>query len=173
MDTQEPIEHESVDGAVVKVSVEILETGQGPYQLRLEREAPLAEVLERGLTDSGNQLVPEPVPPVDRLHNLRHKEVGPAIANLEEPLWKYLREPHITHDFGIELVRAFRVNTRWAVAPDPKMTPRQILGLVDLDYQQYTLYRPGSSDPLPLDSPIEMKRGEVFEAQRDGKYGAA
>jgi hypothetical protein len=173
MDTQEPLEPESADGAIVKVSVEILETGQGPYELKLERETPLAEVLERGLTESGNQLVPEPQPPLDKLHNLRHKEVGPAIANLEEPLWKYLREPHTTHDFGIELVRAFRVNTRWAVALEPQMTPRQILALVGLDFQQYTLYRPGSVDPLPLDSPVEMKRGEVFEAQRDGKYGAA
>jgi len=173
MDTQEPIESKSADSAVVKVSVQVLEPHQGPYHLELEREAPLAEVLERGLEKSGNQLSPEPRPPVDKLHNLRHDQVGPAITDLEEPLWKYLREPHTTHDFGIELVRAFRVNTRWAVAPEPQMTPRQILGLVGLDYQQYTLYRPGSSDPLPLDSPIEMKRGEVFEAQRDGKYGAA
>ncbi len=48
------------------------------------------------------------------------------------------------------------------------MTPKQILALpgVGLDYQQYTLYLPGSSDPLPLDKPIHLKRGEALEAER-------
>lgn len=75
--------------------------------------------------------------------------------------------------FGIELVLAFRVNVRWAVAPAPQMTPRQILALpaINLPYEQYTLYLPGSSDPLPLDTPITITRGEALEAQRDGKYG--
>ena len=78
-----------------------------------------------------------------------------------------------TKDFGIELVLAFRVNTRWAVATSSDMTPKQILALpgIGLDYQQYTLYLPGSSDPLPLDKPIHLERGAALEAQRDGKYG--
>ena len=68
---------------------------------------------------------------------------------------------------------AFRVNIRWAVATAPQMTPKQILALpaINLPFEQYTLYLSGSSDPLPLDTPITIRRGEVLEAQRDGKYG--
>lgn len=59
------------------------------------------------------------------------------------------------------------------MAPNPDMTPKEILSLpaINLDYRQYTLYLPGSNDPLPLDKPIHLKRGEALEAQRDGKYG--
>jgi hypothetical protein len=79
-----------------------------------------------------------------------------------------------TRDFGIELTLAIRVNTRWDVATSESMTPREILALpqIALDFQQYTLYLPGSAEPLPLDAPVAITRGEVFEAQRDGKYGA-
>ena len=39
------------------------------------------------------------------------------------------------------------------------MTPKEILALpaINLDYQQYTLYLPGSNDPLPLDKPIHAR----------------
>ena len=157
----------------VHVSVRILGSHEPPFELVLEREAPLLEVLARGLAESHNQLIPVPNPPVDRLHNLRHGEEGLAIPDLDQPLWQYLRQPAASRDFGIELVRAFRVNTKWAVAPRPELTAREILGLVGLDYQQYTLYKLGSAIPLPLDQPVKIVRGEVFEAQRDGKYGNA
>jgi hypothetical protein len=53
------------------------------------------------------------------------------------------------------------------------MTPRQILALptINLDFQTYTLYLPNNSTPLPLDTPVPVDRGSVFEAQADGKYG--
>ena len=39
--------------------------------------------------------------------------------------------------------------------------------------EQYSLYYPADSvDPLPLDTPVKLHRGQRFEAQRDGKYGA-
>ena len=164
MDTEQTSERESTREVEIKVSVEIIETGQKPYEVKFEREAQLVDVLERGLSESGNQLVPPPQPPLDTLHNLHHKEVGPAIEDLEQPLWAYLRKPHTTRDFGIALVLAIRVNTRWAIAPESQISPRQILSLFDLDYQQYTLYRPGSSQPLPLDTPIQLKRGDLSAA---------
>jgi hypothetical protein len=157
----------------VRVTIRILGEDGAPFHLELEREAPLRQVLERGLEHAGKQLVPPPDVPLDRLHSVQHHVVGPVITDLAEPLWKYLREPHTTHDFAIELVRAFRVNTRWAVAPTEQMTPHQILDLVALEYTEFTLYPHGGAQFLPLEEPVSVTRGTVFEAQRDGRYGCA
>lgn len=141
----------------------------------LPANAPLLEVLEEGGKHLHVQLLPPaPQKPLDLLHDLSCEgHAGPPITDLDQALGTYLKEKGTTPHFGIELVLAFRVNTRWAVAPKPDMTPREILALpaIGLDYQQYTLYMPGSNDPLPLDKPIHLKRGEALEAQRDGKYG--
>ena len=65
--------------------------------------------------------------------------------------------------------------TRCAAAPLPLMTPKQLLALpaFNLDFQQYSLYQPGSAQPLPLDTPIALTPGMGFEAQRDGKYAGS
>jgi len=137
--------------------------------------APLIEVLEVGAKRLGVHLLPPaPQKPLDQLHDIsQHGHVGPPIHNLDQALGSYLKEKETTPHFGIELVLAFRVNVRWAVATKPEMTPKEILALpaINLDYQQYTLYLPESATPLPLDQPITLKRGEALEAQRDGKYG--
>ena len=53
------------------------------------------------------------------------------------------------------------------------MTPRAILTLADLSPEEYSLYFPSDSKvPLPPDTPVKLHRGQRFEAQRDGKYGA-
>ena len=112
--------------------------------------------------------------PLDRLHNIvKHDQVGPAIENLDQAVGDFVERPGTSKDFGIELVLAFRVNTRWAVAPKPELSPREILALppINLDYQQYSLYLPNSTTLLPLDTAIKIERGMAFEAQRDGKYG--
>jgi hypothetical protein len=158
----------------VHVTARLLPQGH-EAKFHLAANAPLLEVLEAGAKHLHVQLMPPaPERPLDQLHDLSHcGQVGPAIDNLDQDLAAYLKEKGTTAHFGIELVLAFRVNTRWAVATSPEMTPKQILALpaINLDYQQYTLYMPGSSDPLPLDKPIHLKRGEALEAQRDGKYG--
>lgn len=147
----------------------------GPEKtLRLPASDTLLEVLQKGAHELGIELLPNSTAPFDTLHNIkRREEVGPAIVDLDQQLGEYLKEKHTTHDFGIDFKLAFRVNTRWAVAPKSMMTPREILALpqINLDYQQYTLYRRGSSEPLPLDTALEVKRGDWFEAQKDGKYG--
>lgn len=158
----------------VPVTARVLPDGP-EARFRLPENAALREVLEEGARLLHVELLPPaPQETLDRLHNIiRHGEVGPAIGNLDQALGEYLKEKGTTRDFGIELVVAFRVNTRWAVATAPQMTPRDILALpaINLDYTQYTLYLPGSADPLPLDQPIAMTRGMALEAQRDGKYG--
>lgn len=162
------------DHRQVPVTVRLLPVGE-EARFRLPANAALQEVLEQGAEQLHVELLPPaPEETLDRLHGiLRHGDVGPAIEDLDQSLETYVDEKDATHDFGIELVLAFRVNTRWAVATAPQMTPRSILALpaVNLDYQQYTLYLPGSADPLPLDQPITMTRGMALEAQRDGKYG--
>ncbi|MBA4191810.1 MAG: hypothetical protein C0467_27845 [Planctomycetaceae bacterium] len=149
--------------------------GGSPTKFKIADNAPLLQLLEDGARHLGIHLLPPPpLRPLDRLHNIgKHDEVGPAIGDLDQSVGVYLKEKGTTKDFGIELVLAFRVNTRWAVATSHEMTPKQILALpgIGLDYQQYTLYLPGSSAPLPLDKPIHLKRGDALEAQRDGKYG--
>jgi hypothetical protein len=158
----------------VHVTIRLLPDGH-EAKFHLPENASLLEVLEEGAKHLRVHLLP-PVPekPLDQLHDLSHHgHAGPAIHNLDQALGAYLKEKGTTPHFGIELVLAFRVNTRWAVATNPEMTPKEILALpaINLAYQQYTLYLPGSNDPLPLDKPIHLKRGEALEAQRDGKYG--
>jgi hypothetical protein len=158
----------------VHVTIRLLPAGS-EAKFNLPENASLREVLDEGSQELHLDLLPPaPLEPLDRLHGiLKHDEVGPAIANLDQSLGAYLDEKGNTPNFGIELVLAFRVNTRWAVAIGPQMTPKQILALpsINLDYQQYTLYPPGSATPLPLEQAITITRGEAFEAQRDGKYG--
>ena len=85
----------------------------------------------------------------------------------------FLRQEPKTHHLGIELVLAIEINTRWRIAPEKEMTPKAIQALAGLPWQEYSLYYPADSvDPLPPDTPVKLDRGQRFEAQRDGKYGA-
>jgi hypothetical protein len=139
---------------------------------RMPREATLLEVLDRGARELGEHLLPSPEEPLDRLRGVyRDHEVGEPL-NLELTLGEFLREEPRTHHFAVELVLAIRINTRWRIAPKEEMTPKEILTLANLPWQEYSLYYPCDSvDPLPPDTPVKLHRGERFEAQRDGKYG--
>ncbi len=159
---------------VVHLKVRLETQGSNFEGLELPANAPLIDVLDEGASKLGTQLLPNPQAPLDRLHDiLKHGGLGPAIENLDQALGAFIHEKDSTKDFVIELVLAFRVNTRWAIAPKDELSPREILALpeINLDFQQYTLYSPSSSIPLPLDTPIRIKRGMAFEAQRDGRYG--
>jgi hypothetical protein len=159
----------------VQVRTEILTPGAEEFKFKLPETAPLLEVMQRGAALAHATLLPTGDAPLDRLHNiLKHDEVGPAIVDLDQAVGEFIRQPRTTKDFGIEIVLSFRVNTRWAVAPKPELSPREILALpeINLDHTQYSLYFPNSTDLLPLDTPIKIERGMAFEAQRDGRYGA-
>jgi hypothetical protein len=147
-----------------------------PANLRISPDATIAELLVEAAKGLGASLLPNADRPLDRLHNVgKHDVVGPPLADLEETVGQVLDGEGATHDFALELVRAIRVNTRWAVASAAEMSPRNILGLpgIDLKPEEYTLYRPNSSEPLPLDAEVAVARGDVFEAQRDGRYGGS
>ncbi len=165
---QEKAQHE------IQVTSRLLTPDAETFKFKLAQTAPLLEVLQRGAEFAHVTLLPTKDAPLDRLHNIvRHDEVGPAIDDLDQAVGEFVTRPGTSRNFGIEVVLAFRVNTRWAIAPKPELSPREILALpeINLDYQQYSLYFPNSTDLLPLDTPIKIERGTAFEAQRDGRYG--
>lgn len=159
----------------VQVNTRLLAPDAKEFKFKVPGTAPLLEVFQRGAELAQETLLPTKDAPLDRLHNIvKHDQVGPAIDDLDQAVGEFVTRPGNTKDFGIEVVLAFRVNTRWAVAPKPELSPREILALpeINLDYTQYSLYLPNSTDLLSLDTPVKIHRGMAFEAQRDGRYGA-
>lgn len=167
-------DHDDHGEREIRLTAIILDPRSEQFRFDLPRHSQLLEVLQTGANLAAAQLLPNDDEPLDQLRNFTNdRDLGPPIADLTEDIGTFVRRPHTTRHFGIELVRAFRVNTRWAVAPEASMTPRQILELplIGLDYTQYTLYLPGSTEPLPLEVDVRVARGQAFEAQRDGRYG--
>jgi hypothetical protein len=156
----------------VNVSTLVLSDSHHKETFKIAREASLLEVMQEGARRASTTLLPTNDGPLDLLHNLRkHDEVGPPIDPLSQSVGTFLEIQGNTNDFGIELVRVIKVNNRSRVAPEASMTPRQILDLFQLKIEEYSLYRENSTDLLPVDTAIALKRGDVFEAQKDGKYG--
>jgi hypothetical protein len=137
----------STDQHEVHATTRILPAG-AESKFELPDNAALLEVLQEGAGHAGVPLLPPaPETPLDQLHDLsQHGQAGPPSTNLDQPLGAYLEEKGTIPHFGIELVLAFRINTRWAVASKPQMTPKEILALlaINLPYQEYTLYLPGA-----------------------------
>jgi len=167
MDVQGKEKHE------VEISVEKFnEPDHGRRHFRMPREATLLEVLDRGAKELEERLLPNSEEPLDKLRGVYKDHQFGEPLNLELTLAELLHEEPRTHHFAVELLLAIQVNTRWRVAPEPEMTPKAILALFGLAWQEYSLYYPCDSvDPLPPDTPVKLQRGQRFEAQRDGKYG--
>jgi hypothetical protein len=119
------------------------------------------------------KLLPNGHNPLDQLRGVyEHHRIGEPL-NLNLTVEEFLHQEDKTHHFGIELVLAIEINTRWRVAPEKEMTPKAILTLAGLSWEQYSLYYPADSvNPLPPEVPVKLHRGQRFEAQRDGKYGS-
>lgn len=139
---------------------------------RVSQEATLLEVLDEGAQKLDIKLLPGAREPLDHLRPVyRDHEVGEPL-DLTLTMAEFLEKEPVTHHFEIELVLAIQINSRWRVAPEPEMTPRAILFLAGLSPEEYSLYFPADSkEPLPPDTPVKLRRGQRFEAQRDGKYG--
>ena len=156
----------------VTIIVHILgEAPHGTQEFVMRRDATLRDLMVEAARLAGLSLLPPDDRPFDRLH--QGDERGTVIEDLDETVGEFSRHFVGPAHFTLELVRAFRVNVRWDVAPEPELSPRAILALprIHLDYKEYTLYPPDSDKELPLDTPVKIKRGDDFEAQRDGKYG--
>jgi hypothetical protein len=150
-------------------------TGYATQEFEVASDTTLLQVMEQAASLAGLALLPPNEPPFDRFHSASGEEIGPVIEQLEQSLETYLRRGGHSPHFALELARAIRVNTRWDVAPDAEMSPRQILALprIHLDPKDFTLYLSDSTAPLPLDTPVKLERGIDLEAQRDGKYGGS
>jgi hypothetical protein len=157
--------------------VEVRLLPDGPTaRVRIHLSDPLLSLMRQGAAQLVVDLLPPGADarPLDQLRWLqRDGTYSPSIEDLDQTLWTFLRVHRGPRRFGIQLVAAFSVNTRWAVATAPSMSPRGILALpaISLPFQDYSLYRPGSERELPRDEPIPIHRGDHFEAVRDGKYG--
>lgn len=135
----------------------------------------LLAVFQEGAEQLGKPLLPPGSK--DTLDLLRCRERHGAgwsdpITGLDRLLWLALAQGCTRH-FGIEYVLAVKINTKWAVAPSPTMTPRKLLTSFGFDPSQFSLYAPDSTEPLPPDTPISLHRGDMFEAQKDDRYGAS
>jgi hypothetical protein len=158
----------------VEISVELLHDPEHERKhLLVARDATLLEVLGEGAKKLDVKLLPNPETPLDRLRGVyEHTHAGEPL-NLELTVEEFLKEEPRTYRFAVDLVLAIQINTRWRMAPEKEMTPKAILALAGLAWQEYSLYHPVDSvETLPPDTPVKLHRGERFEAQRDGKYGA-
>ena len=72
--------------------------------------------MAEGARLTGLSLLPPKEQPFDRLHAMHGEEMGRVIEDLHQTIEDYLRQPDASPHFGIELLRTFRVNTRWDAA---------------------------------------------------------
>jgi Prokaryotic E2 family E len=134
----------------------------------------LRQVFEIGAHALGKSLLPPGgSQPLDilRCRERNGHNWSEPLTNLEQPLWLALAHGCTRH-FGIEYVLAVKINTRWGIAPSANATPRELLTSFGFDPTEFSLYRASSADLLPPDTPLSIKRGDKFEAQKDGRYGA-
>ena len=161
-------------GRGTEISIELFHDPEHERKhFHVARDTGLLEVLDEGAKKLDVKLLPNPEAPLDQLRGVfENHHVGEPL-NLQLTLEEFLKQTPHAHHFAVDLVLAIEINTRWRIASEREMTPKAILGLAGLAWQEYSLYYPADSvDPLPPDIPVKLHRGQRFEAQRDGKYGA-
>jgi hypothetical protein len=165
------VDHDHHGGRRVDVIAHI--TGHDVQDFHIGSDARLWDVMDKAAQLAGVALLPPKERPFDELHSMNGEHVGPIIENLDQSLAEYMRHTGFKAHFAVKLALAFHVNTRWDVAPKKDLSPRDILALprIHLDFTKFTLYRPESNDPLPLDTLIEIHRGLKLDAHSDGRYG--
>jgi len=156
----------------VTVKVHILPSGEF-RTIKVQADITMEKLMEKIAKEFGQKLLPpHPLALLDKIFCYgKHNELLGPITDLSLPLGKVIVQYRCKKKFGLELVRSIKVNAAWKVAPKEIMTPADILALFGMDYNQYTIYLPDSQDPLPLRVGINIKRGDCFEAIKDGRYG--
>ncbi len=138
---------------------------------RAELSDSLVEILRHGAEALGTPaLPPHPAEPLDTLLCRRHGHEWESLADLQTPLWILLAEGFSRH-FAIDFKTIIQINARWGTASNSSMSPRELLTSFGFDPAQFSLYYATSSDLLPPDTPLNIQRGDRFEAQKDGRYG--
>jgi hypothetical protein len=133
----------------------------------------VGEVFVKAAATLGEPLLPPaPHAPLDLLRYLKKgRDWSEPLTNFEQPLWLALAQG-VTRHLGIEYRLLVKINTRWGIAPSATATPRELLTAFGMSPQEFSLYETNAVEPLPPDTPLSLKRGDCFEAQKDGKYGA-
>ena len=128
------------------------------------------DILVEGAEKLGKPtLPPSPVEPFDALRSRQGHDWGSPL-DLHMPLWLALATGRSRH-FAIEYKLAIQINAKWGIVDESTLTPRQLLTAFAFDPVEFSLYRANNADLLPPDQILNLKRGDRFEAQRDGKYG--
>ena len=136
----------------------------------------LREVMGHGSQTLGEALLPPGAEvPLDLLrYRLREShEWSAPIANLETPLWVAIVNG-VSRHFGIEyrlvVTDQCEVESRPGIASYSAAAPRRHSTSIPLNF---SLYKEHNAEPLPADTPFDVRRGECFEAQKDGRYGSS
>ena len=155
----------------IEFSVALTSDLQAEVKVKAKQTDVMLDVLVEGAKKIEVDLLPNDEHPLDRLRGIYDEDHLGDPIDLNLIVDEFIESSATTERLAIELVLLIRVNQSWREAIAAEMSPRQILGLFGLSFEQYTLYNPGETDMLPLDVPITLERGRVFEAQKDGKYG--
>jgi len=128
------------EGHEVEVRVEVLHhPDHEPKHFRVKRSASLLEVLDEAARKLDVKLLPNAQMPLDHFRGVyEHHRVGDAL-DLDITIEEFLKSAEKTHHFAIELVLAIEINTRWRIAPEREMTPKAILALAGLPWQEYSV----------------------------------
>jgi len=143
--------------------------------LQVRLGASLLELMREGGVKLGIPVLPPgaEAQPLDVLRFFKRSgHWSVPIADLSVPLWLAIVHGESRH-FGIEFKLVVQINTKWGIAPSANATPKQLLQAFGFSPSEYGLYYCNSSQLLPPDVPLNFKRGERFEAQKDGRYGSS
>jgi hypothetical protein len=157
----------------LKVMLSVRELPEGKeVKFKAALTDTLREVFDRGAQELGKPLLPpSPAATLDALHFRARGGWGEPLTGLDRPLWLALAQGG-TRRLGIDYKLVVKINTKWGVAPAASVTPRALLEAFGFSPDEFSLYTPEGTEPLPPDTPLALERGWVFEAQKDGRYGA-
>ena len=126
--------------AKLRVIVGVRQWPDGPeHHIHVHLSDTLREVMIAGAERLGMPLLPPPpAQPLDFLRSHHGHDWSEPISDLDKPLWMALVDG-ISRHLGIEYRLIIQVNTRWAIAPAPAATPRQILNSFGLDPAEFSL----------------------------------
>jgi hypothetical protein len=160
----------------LRVRVGIREWPEGHERhMMVQLGTSLLELMREGGVKLDKPVLPPGagVQPLDLLRFLKKGDLwSEPIQDLQMPLWLGIVHGDSRH-FGIEYKLVVKINTQWGIAPSEHATPKQLLSAFGFNPTEYSLYYANSAEPLPPDTPLDIKRGEHFEAQKDGRYGSA
>jgi hypothetical protein len=159
----------------LKIRVGVRQWPEGEeHHARVALGQTLHELMVIGAEKIGIPLLPTTAHPLDylRCHHAGHAgEWSEPITDLQKALWMAIVDGCSRH-FAIEYRLLVQINARWGVAPKADATPRELLESFGLNPAEYSLYPTDSKEPLPPGTPLKLHRGDRFEAQKDGRYGA-